>query len=65
MTWLKMSNNLLLHLVLLSLATYGRWNTCTHVFPLACSCGRKEDLVEKILLTIPFCEGKRKGDAPY
>jgi hypothetical protein len=55
---LKMSNNLILHSVLLSLTMHVRWYTCRHMCPLACGCGQKEDPVEKILLTIFFCEGK-------
>jgi hypothetical protein len=57
MTWLKVSNSLLLHPVLLSLAMHVHWYTCAHVCPLAHGCWPKEDLVEKILLTISFVKG--------
>jgi hypothetical protein len=60
MAWLKMSNSLLLHPVLLSLMTRVHWYTCTHVWSLARSCGRKEDPVEKILLTIFFVKGRER-----
>jgi hypothetical protein len=60
MTCLKMSNSLLLQPVLLSLTTCVRWYTCVHVCPLARGCGRKEDPVEKILLTIFFVKGSER-----
>jgi hypothetical protein len=60
MTCLKMSNSLLLRPALLSLTTRVHWYTCTHGCPLAHGCGRKEDPVEKILLTIFFVKGSER-----
>jgi hypothetical protein len=58
MTQLKMSNNFLLHPVLLLLVMHLRRHMCMPVCPLACDCERREDPVEKILLTIYFCQEK-------
>jgi hypothetical protein len=50
MTRSKMSNSLLLHLVLLLLAMCVHWHMWAHVCPLVCSCWWKEDPMEKISL---------------
>jgi hypothetical protein len=54
MICLKISNSLLLQSVLLSSTTRIRWYMYAHVCPLARGCGRKEDPMKKILLTIFF-----------
>jgi hypothetical protein len=60
MTCSKMSNSLLLHLILLSLTTRVRWYMCVHVCPLAHGCEWKEDPVEKICWQHFFVKGSER-----
>jgi hypothetical protein len=61
---LKISNSLLLHMVLLPFVMRGRWHMCAHMCPLARGRGRKEHPVEKILLNILFVQLTKRKTRP-